>query len=221
MKIAVVMPAYNVEDVIAEVVDKARRYADVVVVSIDKKTKDNTAALAKQRGAEVIEGGDGKGETLLCGLRYAINKDVDVIITMDSDGQHKPEEIPKLIQAINNADIVNGSRFLGKITTSKINILGNIGLILIINLLSFGLSFRNWTSDTQSGFRAYKKQAMTMLLPHLSAKKYQFDSEVIYEAGRLGLKIKDVPITVDIARKGVTVKDGLKTAWFIFKKLFV
>ncbi|MEM5772247.1 MAG: glycosyltransferase family 2 protein, partial [Candidatus Aenigmatarchaeota archaeon] len=123
MNAVVVIPAYNLENIIGKVVSEAKKYVDVVV-GIDIKTKDKTAEEAKKAGAEIIlNAGNGKGEVLRTLFKYALNKNYDYIISMDGDYQDKPEEIPNFISSINDYDIINGSRYLEKMN-GKLNLFG-------------------------------------------------------------------------------------------------
>ena len=150
------------------------------------------------------------------GFQKAFKLDPSVVITLDADGQHRPEEIPNFINALKNCDMVVGSRFLGKIKTSKTNIFGNIGLRFGVNLLSFGTSFENWLTDTESGYRAYRIDALKKL--NLKAERFEIEAEIILEAARKRLRIKEVPIEVPFKVKGVTVIDGLKNGFYVLNR---
>lgn len=142
----------------------------------------------------------------------------DFIINLDADGQHKPEDIPRFLEALKNYDMVVGSRFLGKIKTSKINIFGNIGLRFGVNILSFGLNFNKWLTDTESGYRGYRYQALRKL--DLKGNRFEIEAETTLEAARKKLRIKEIPIVVPYKVRGVTVKDGIKNAIYVTKKKF-
>ncbi|MEM5783045.1 MAG: glycosyltransferase family 2 protein [Candidatus Aenigmatarchaeota archaeon] len=229
MNAVVVIPAYNLENIIGKVVSEAKKYVDVVV-GIDIKTKDKTAEEAKKAGAEIIlNAGNGKGEVLRTLFKYALNKNYDYIISMDGDYQDKPEEIPNFISSINDYDIINGSRYLEKmngklnlfglvniilIKTSKINIIGNLLLFFIVNFISFGFNFKSWVTDTQSGYRLFKREALLKILPYLNSRKYEIETETLFFAGKFGLKIKEISKKVDIKRKGASWKDGLRIGYY-------
>ena len=113
--ITVILPAYNEEDSIGSVILLTKFYADNVIV-VDDGSSDRTAEIARKAGAEVIihETNTGKGGALKTGFTAAANLGADIIVTMDSDGQHNPAEIPKLVAPIikGEAEMVNGSRYL-------------------------------------------------------------------------------------------------------------
>ena len=144
------------------------------------------------------------------------NRNPEFVITLDSDGQHKPEQIPEFLKAVKDNDMVIGSRFKGELRTSRRNTVGNIGLTFGVNLLSFGLNGKKWLTDTESGFRAYKSSALKRL--DLKGDKFEIEDEQILEASRKNLKIKEIPIYVPSKVKGATVFDGLRNALYITKR---
>src|SRR6202035_4265620 len=97
-KIAAVIPAYNEEKHIGEVVRRTRQKLDDVLV-VDDGSQDTTADRAREAGAEVIVHPEnrGKGETIKTGLRHWLERQIDFVIILDSDGQHRPEEIDRLV----------------------------------------------------------------------------------------------------------------------------
>ena len=111
--IVAIIPAYNEEDALANVINNTLQYVDKVIV-VNDGSKDNTAEVAENAGAELINHPTnlGKGEALKSGFK-AIDDD-SIIITIDGDGQHNPNEIPDLIKPIieEGADLVNGSRYM-------------------------------------------------------------------------------------------------------------
>ena len=219
-KTVVVVPAYNEQEKIFEIVKKIKRFADKIIV-VDDGSADKTAEFAKNAGAHVISyrKNKGKGYALRLGFKKAFKSNPSVVITLDADGQHRPEEIPEFINALKNCDMVVGSRFLGKIRTSKTNIFGNIGLRFGVNLLSFGLNSEKWLTDTESGYRAYRTSALKKL--NLKGERFEIEAEIVLEAARKKLKIKEVPITVPYKVKGVTVLDGLKNGFYVFSRWLV
>jgi glycosyltransferase involved in cell wall biosynthesis len=111
--IAAILPAFNEEVSIGSMVLRARRYADRVIV-VDDGSSDRTAEIAEQAGAEVIQHPEnrGKGAALRTGFE-SLNGE-KIVVTMDTDGQHNPSDIPKLVEPIlkGEADMVNGSRYI-------------------------------------------------------------------------------------------------------------
>lgn len=172
----------------------AKKYADRVIL-IDDGSSDKTADLANLAGAEVISHlkNKGKGAALRTGFELAKQKGTKVIITMDSDGQHNPDEIPRLIAPIlsGEADIVNGSRYLngnGKNTPLHRRV-GQLVLDKVTNFNS-GLAI----TDTQSGFRAFA--AHTAPVFRFRSNGLEIESEMLADAAKAGLRIKEVEIGV-------------------------
>lgn len=192
--VTVILPAFNEEVSIGSIVLLSRYYADNVIV-VDDGSSDRTAEIARKAGAEVIvhEVNKGKGVALKTGFAAADHLGADIIVTMDSDGQHNPAEIPKLIDPIikGEADMVNGSRYLnglGKNTPSYRRI-GQTILDGVTNLNS-GLQI----TDSQSGFRAFS--ASTKDVFRFKAQGMAIESEMLADAGKSGLRVTEVEIGV-------------------------
>lgn len=212
--IIAILPAYNQEKNIAKLVKEVKRHVSDTIVISDGST-DKTAIVAAKSGAIVPEqvSKRGKGNAVIRGIELSESLNPDIIILMDSDGQHNPVEIPKLIKPLTeeDCDIVIGSRFLGTIKTSGVNKLGNH----LLNLLHLLLTLK-WITDAESGFRAFKAEKLYTL--DIKATHYEIESDILLEAVNKKLKIKEVPITVLKKERGINVLDGFKIAIFILKK---
>jgi len=213
MKIATVLPAYNLEVEISDVVKRTSEYSDVVIVVTDG-SEDNTRDEALKAGAECPKEVDrrGMGNAVRKGIEFSRKFDPDIVVLMDADGQHLPEEIPKLVEPIveKNKDFVVGSRVMGELRTSKVNKIGNFGLKVITFLVT-----GKWFSDTESGFRAYKADKLYSL--NLEAEEYEIESDLLLKSLEKGYDYKEVAITVPKAVPGVTVLDGIKMGLFKIK----
>jgi len=208
--IAIVIPAYNEEKTISWVVEESKKYGRVVV--IDDCSSDDTAMLAKKAGVMVISHShnQGLGSSLRTGFKKSLDMKADIIITIDGDGQHNPRDIPRFISAINNGyDFILGERDLRKYPLTKK--FGNFFLNRATNFIS-GTNLK----DTESGFRAFKKEALKKL--YLKAKRYEIAVEIVFEVGRNNLKTKNIPIKVPIYVKGVGVVDGFKNFLFLLHR---
>lgn len=212
--IIAILPAYNQESKISELVRALKKYVDDVIVVTDGST-DDTSKIAAKSGAIVPEqlNKRGKGNAVKRGIEISKSLKPSVIVLMDSDGQHNPEEIPKLVQPLidEDYDMVIGSRFLGTIKTSSINKIGNH----MLNLLHLLLTFK-WVTDAESGFRAFKAGRLYSL--DITASHYEIESDVLLEAIRKKLKIKEVPIAILKKERGINVLDGFNIAKFVVKK---
>ncbi len=185
------LPAYNEERAVASVVLQAREYADKVIVVNDGST-DNTTRIAGLAGAEVIEHGEnrGYGAAIQTILTEAGKRNADILVIIDADAQHNPDEIPQLIEAVRSgSDVVIGSRQLHREAIPGYRRLGQKVLAKFTNIAS-----RQNLSDTESGFRAYSRKAIAEM--ELKQQGMAISAEIISEASHRGLKISEVPISV-------------------------
>lgn len=207
-KIWLVIPAYNEQKYLGSIIKKARSYVKNIVV-VDDGSSDKTYEGAEKAGVVVLRHivNLGKGCTLKTGCDYAISKGADIIVAMDADSQHKPEDIPRFLKSLHGKDIVFGYRSLNK-GMPLILRLGN-NFINDATKVLYGLGLK----DTQCGFRAFTKEAYKKI--RWKAKDYVMESEMIANAGKHNLKYSEIPIeTIYSDRyKGTTVFDGIKIVW--------
>ncbi|HIH73832.1 MAG TPA: glycosyltransferase family 2 protein [Methanosarcina sp.] len=216
--VAVVLPAYNEEVSIGSVVLLARRYADRVIV-VDDGSSDRTAEVPASAGAEVIVHSPNLGKGVAFKTGFAAAEGADIIVTMDSDGQHNPADIPKLLEPIlrGEADMVNGSRYLNGHDTDT-PVYRRIGQTILdkVTVLNSGIKI----TDSQSGFRAFS--ASTKDFFRFNAQGMAIESEMLADAGRYGLRVKEVPIGVRYDVDGSTenpVRHGLTVLLKIIKDM--
>ena len=186
------IPAYNEEKTIAKVVLLAKKHVDKVIV-VDDGSEDMTGDIAKELGAEVIKHPEnmGYGAALRTIFHKARQENADILITLDADGQHDPREIPKLVKPLieGEADIVIGSRFLGKTDAKMYRLLGVKTITIATNLL-----MRVKITDAQSGYRAYNRKAIQVIRP--TEDGMGASVEILLQAVEHKLRIKEVPITI-------------------------
>jgi glycosyltransferase involved in cell wall biosynthesis len=190
------IPAYNEEARIAKVIIETMAHVDQVLVCNDG-SQDATAKIAEKLGAVVVshERNYGYGAAIRSLFEKAREMQADIVITLDADGQHNPSDIPSLIQPIvdNQADIVIGSRFLpyegGTDQTSSYRRFGINTITKISNAVS-----QSKLTDSQSGFRAYRKGAMNVI--EVTEQGMGASTEIIFKAHIHNLKVVEVPITV-------------------------
>jgi len=194
-RIVACIPAYNEEHTIAKVVLKTMKYVDEVIVCDDGST-DMTGEIAERLGAMVIrhERNRGYGATIVNLFRRARELGADVMVTLDADGQHNPDDIPRLVKPIidGEADIVIGSRFLDDESKELVPKYRRVG-IKAITSLSKAFSYKE-LSDAQSGFRAYSKKAIELLKP--TEQGMGVSTEILVKAKRLNLKVLEVPVKI-------------------------
>ncbi len=223
MRTAAVIPGYNVEETVGKVVMETRKYVDEVFY-VDDGSSDKSLENARKAGAKTVKlyFNHGKGFALRTGIYLALENKADVVVTLDSDGQHYPRYVPVFIETIKEGlDVAIGSRYEGRFYTFPRNVLGNYGLNFITNFFSYGpqgLLRHEWLGDTQSGYRAFSSEALKKM--SLSARRYEIEGEMTYEIAINNLKVKEIPIVTKARIKGITIRDGLNNAKFLLKKRF-
>ena len=188
----VCIPAYNEEKHIEDVIKKSLPHVDQVIVCDDGST-DNTAKIAKDAGAIVIsQTNQGYGAAIATLFEYARRENAQIMITLDGDGQHNPDQIPLLINAIttHNVDVAIGSRFLDD--TTKASGYRKTGIKIITSASNYGTNFK--VTDSQSGFRAYSKDAIDAI--HPTEQGMSVSTEILLKISNKGLSLAEVPITI-------------------------
>ena len=193
-RIVAVVPAYNEERFIGSVVLKARQYADVVVV-VDDGSLDATGKIAKAAGAVVVQHphNQGKGIALRTGFYRARELGPDVVVVLDADGQHLPEEMECVAAPVlrGQADIVVGSRYLDKKSRVPFHrVVGHLVFNFVTNQAS-GVPL----TDSQSGFRAFSPMAVSAL-SSFHSDGFSVESEMQFQAREHSLRVTEVPITI-------------------------
>jgi glycosyltransferase involved in cell wall biosynthesis len=193
LRVVAVVPAYNEEIAIGSVVLGALSQVDEVIV-VDDCSHDRTAKLAEMAGAQVIRMAQngGKAKALLAGLKEAERMDCWAAVMLDGDGQHRTDDIGTVVKPIidGEADLVIGSRFMGEQRgIPRYRIFGQ----KVINSLS-NVSSKVDISDSQSGMRALSRKALENLT--FSSDGYNVESDMITHFTDVGLRIKEVPISV-------------------------
>ena len=221
-KIVVIMPAYNEEQTIKQTIRDVKKYVSDIIV-IDDGSMDNTRKIAEQEGVIVYHHiiNRGLGGALSTGIKAALLEGADIFLTFDADGQHKAEDIPRMIKPImkNEADIVIGSRLLNVSKNMPIFRRFANHTANAITYILFGIK----TTDSQSGLRCFNKK--TAQLIDIKSNSMEVSSEIIKEIKNHNLKFVEVPIqaiyTDYSLSKGQSFILGLKTfIKLIILKLF-
>lgn len=191
MKILIIMPAFNEALTIGQIIKKIQRLGFERIAVVDDGSIDQTAEIAKRAGAVVLRHpiNRGLGAALATGFAYANLVEADLAVTIDSDGQHDPNDIPALIQPIldRQADVVIGSRLLKPEGMPWYRIIGNWFLTWLTSWL-FGIKM----TDSQSGFRAFSKLALEKIA--IQSNRMEVSSEIFSEIKRNNLKHWEIPI---------------------------
>ncbi len=186
------IPVFNEEKTIAKVAIRASRHVDRVAV-IDDGSTDDTAMIAERLGLVLLrhDRNRGKGLAVRTCLRWARGVGADVLVTLDGDGQHDPDDIPRVLRPVleGRADIVIGSRAGRPSSMSRSRRVAQRSLDRIVNVKSNGVIV-----DSQSGFRAYSKKAIEAV--EVTEPGLGVDSEILMKASRRGLIIAEVPVAM-------------------------
>ena len=200
--VVVGIPAFNEEHSIAGIILKAQEYAKIVIVCDDGST-DLTGKIAQQLHADIITHVEKRGygaaiKSLFC---RALELKADILVTLDGDGQHDASEIPKVISPITegSADIVIGSRFIDQKGSAEMPFYRKVGVKIITKMVNG--SSKHGVSDSQSGFRAYNRQALERLC--VSECGMGASVQILLEANKHYLKIEEVPSTCKYKNGGI------------------
>jgi len=192
--ITAVIPAFNEEKTVAQVVEGARRYVTEVIV-IDDGSEDTTSEKAVLAGAKVIRipRNMGKAHALSIGLMTAALNGSNVVVCLDADGQHDPNDIPKVVKPIieNRADMVIGSRFLDAHAKGLIPSYRRFGQGVLTLATNLGSSVK--ITDSQSGYRAFRREVIAGF-DYSTPQGMEIESSMVRSAVRRGIRIEEVPI---------------------------
>lgn len=190
------IPAYNEEKTIAKVVLLTKKYVDKVIVC-DDGSADLTSDIAAGLGADVIKhnGNGGYGRAIQSIFKRARDLGADVLVTLDGDGQHDPNEIPTLLKPIleEGVDVVVGSRFIEDNGKNDAPLYRRIGIKVITSLTNIASNSR--VTDAQSGYRAYSRKVLEEL--EIDEDGMGVSVEILMNAGKSNFKVVEVPVGCD------------------------
>jgi glycosyltransferase involved in cell wall biosynthesis len=220
MRSLVLIPAFNEAAVIGEVLVRIQAVdPSLSAVVVDDGSTDGTAEVARQAGARVVRlpFNMGYGVALQTGYKYALREGFDCVVQLDGDGQHEPEDIPKLLEVIKRreADVVLGSRFLGG-ETYQVETTRKVGMRLFgaLAYVLTGVKF----SDVTSGFQALNGE----VLRFFTAERYPVDypdADVLIMLTRAGFTIAEVPVRMYPRGSTGSMHSGLRPLYYVFKML--
>lgn len=216
--LTILIPVYNEEKSIREIINKIPEHNWIEIIIIDDGSSDKSVEEINNctKSIKLIKHkrNRGYGNALLSGINHANG---DIIITLDSDGQHNPNEIYNLIKPIlkDEAEIVIGSRYVGK-CNYNIPVYVRIGEKIIEIFLKFLIKQK--IINNQSGYRAFKREA-TEIFENIKFKDFAFATEVLLKAGLKKYRIKEVPIILEPRRYGSSKMSLIKTGFSLLSSI--
>jgi len=193
MRFLTAIPVYNEERHVVQVLDEVRRYSPRILVVNDGSTDRTADLLTAQPDLEVLTHptNRGYGAALITAFDYAVKQDVDVLVTMDCDGQHEPARIPVLLEALCGVDVVSGSRYLRDFRqdTAAPHDRAYINQTITREVNArFGLDL----TDTFCGFKAYRRDALARL--RITETSWGMPLQLWVQAARLGLRVREIGV---------------------------
>lgn len=217
MKIVAVIPAYNEQSRVAEALRDALLFVDCAVV-VDDCSSDQTSLVAQKAGAFVLRHiiNRGQGAALQTGTDYALdNLDADIVVHFDADGQMQGKDIPKMIKPIldGQADVVLGSRFLGKVSGMPLSrrIIVKLGILFTLCISGIKLS------DTHCGFRALSKKAAREIT--ITRDRMAHASEILDLIKVKKLRFVECPVEIKYSKESLAKGQSSWGAFIIVKDL--
>jgi len=210
MLISVVIPVFNEELTIGNVIERLTAVMEKIgfkyeIILVDDCSTDRSLEISKSCSLKVfsLKNHMGKGYALRAGFAKAKG---EIITTIDSDGSHRPEELPRLLTPIlqNKADLVIGSRYLSQkpVAAKKLNVVG----VRLFNFLIKVLT-RVKVSDSQSGYRVMN--SVVLMGMHLKSSEYEIESEILVKTARKGFRVIEVPISFEQRTYGTSRLDPM------------
>lgn len=214
-RVLIVMPALNEQASVGAVISQVKQSLpgmDVLVV--DDGSSDDTAKLARAAGAEVarLSVNLGVGGAMRTGFRYAAARGYDVVVQVDADGQHDPDEVAALLDALDDADIAIGSRFAGK---GSYKASGPRKYAMVVLSLVFSRLGKTKLTDVTSGFKAMGPKAIKLFAGYYPAEYLGDTVESLVMAIRAELKIKEIPVIMRERAGGTPSHSPVKSAVYL------
>jgi glycosyltransferase involved in cell wall biosynthesis len=209
------VPAFNEQDCVGSVVREVTfALPQVHVVVVDDGSRDRTADEARRAGAEVLvlPFNLGVGGAMRTGFLYAERHGYDAVVQVDADGQHDPAQVPLLLDALRDCDVVVGARFAG-VGTYRVRGPRRWAMRLLSAALS--RSARTPLTDTTSGFRAVDRKAVRLFARHYPAEYLGDTVESLVMAVRAGLAVRQVPVQMRPRAAGVASQSPLKASLYL------
>ena len=218
LRSCVVIPTYNAAKTLGPLIRQIKPMGLDVIVVNDGST-DDTAQIATASGALVISHLDnqGKGVALRAGFTFALQAGYDAVVTMDSDGQHDPAEIPRLLAAASSpqAAVVVGHRSVNHGSMPRIRRWTNQLMSWVVSRVT-----RQRIPDSQCGFRVIRREVLAAV--RLSSRRFDIETELLLAASRGGWTVTSVPIRTIYQHHTSYIRpvgDGLRFCWLVLRYL--
>lgn len=218
-RVLVVTPAYNEEASVGTTVSRVRAVIpDAEVVVVDDGSTDATASIAQQAGAHVLSlpYNLGVGGAMRVGYRFAQRKGFDAVVQVDADGQHNPHDVPALLAALADVDVVVGSRFLGE-TSYRVGVVRRLAMRVLAWRLSAIAGTR--LTDVTSGFRAVGPRAIPVFARMYPVEYLGDTVEALVIAAKSRLRIAEIPVTMHERATGEPSQTTVKGALYALRAL--
>ena len=212
--LVVIVPAYNAEATLANVVKGVRRnLPKALIIGVDDGSTDGSRKLLRTVADETIEFdvNQGKGAALRAAFAKALEKGASAVLTIDSDGQHDPAFAPDIVRALDRADIVIGTRDLSGAHVPKHRRIANMISSAATRAVSGGK-----VRDSQSGYRAMKAEVLRKV--DAKGDRYEFETDFIIRAARSGFTTVNVPISTIYGSPSYFRE--FRDAWLVIKVLW-
>jgi len=219
--VSVIIPVFNEERTIGHVITRTKNTLEKLklpyeVIVVDDGSLDRSLEISQTKEAKVLrETHQGKGHAIRSGFKLAKG---NIIVTLDSDGSHMPEEIPLILQCImeGKADFAIGSRFYNaEGNKTKIPSLNRLGNRIFNSLIGFFTGVK--ISDSQSGFRAIRSSVIKKM--KLNSQGYEVESEMLVKAIKMGARVTEIPISFEQRTVGKSKLDPLKDGAIILHSI--
>jgi glycosyltransferase involved in cell wall biosynthesis len=220
-RVLIVIPAWNEQACIADVIGEVRgELPGVGVLVVDDGSSDRTADVAAKAGATVAQlpYNLGVGGAMRLGYRYGFEHGYDVVIQVDADGQHDPRYVPKLVDALDEADFVIGARFAGE---GDYQVRGPRRWAMTMLSAVLSRLGRTKLTDTTSGFRAANRRTMELFARWYPVEYLGDTIEVLVRLLRNGYLVRQVPVTMRPRMAGTPSHSPIKSTIYLGRAFLV
>jgi glycosyltransferase involved in cell wall biosynthesis len=218
----VIVPAYNEEASVGAVVDhvRAARLPETDVLVVDDGSADATTAKAAAAGAAVVTlpFNLGVGGAMRAGYKFARDGGYDAAVQVDADGQHDASDLPNLLAALGDADIVIGARFAGR---GEYGVRGPRRWAMRLLARSLSKACATPLTDVTSGYRAVNRRAISLFAAHYPSEYLGDTVESLVMAARAGLRVTQVPVVMQPRMTGTPSQTPLRAALYFGRALMI